>query len=46
VQFTWKYNLDPEDRGFSFKVGSFPPVFIYDLRAREHNIRDLGMYSV
>ena len=46
VKFTWTYDRDPEDKGFSFKVGRSSRIHIYNVttRSNEYTIPDLGMY--
>ena len=48
VKFNWTYDRDPEDNGFSFKVGRASPKYIYNAttRSNEYTIPDLGMYIV
>ena len=47
VKFTWTYDRDPEDKGFSFIVGraSRSPKYIYNVttRSNEYTVPDLGM---
>ena len=48
VKVTWTYDRDPEDKGFSFKVGRASPKYIYNVtrRSNEYTIPHLGVYII
>ena len=42
VLFTWKYDPDPEDTGFSFTVVGGPPRKTLNITARKYQVHHLG----
>ena len=46
VQFTWIYNVDPEDTGFILKVLNESQVANLTIAVRQHVFRRLGMYHL